>query len=151
MRWDPSSLPCNNMVVLSKETMQCLVCSCSDISCTIIIQCFIGHSICILNNWLHTASRTLSIHVFLSAHLHSSQSLGSAYTCTSIISHFHSFLIQYFSITAIFISFYCTALECSNRLKSLGDTMSEINFYDELKSEPSGGTIATIFHALDSR
>eukprot|EP00600_Ochromonadales_sp_CCMP1393_P014239 CAMPEP_0175004228 /NCGR_PEP_ID=MMETSP0005-20121125/4651_1 /TAXON_ID=420556 /ORGANISM="Ochromonas sp., Strain CCMP1393" /LENGTH=491 /DNA_ID=CAMNT_0016259359 /DNA_START=77 /DNA_END=1552 /DNA_ORIENTATION=- len=42
-------------------------------------------------------------------------------------------------------------LELSQRLKKKGDTIASISFYDEINSAPSGGTMATVFHALGNR
>ena len=42
-------------------------------------------------------------------------------------------------------------LECSKKLRSVGDSILEINCYDELNGTASGGTLATIFHSLSNR
>ena len=55
------------------------------------------------------------------------------------------------SLSPLLSSLSSAVLECSKHLKAKGDTLSEINFYDEISSSPSGGTIATIFHALNKR
>ena len=42
-------------------------------------------------------------------------------------------------------------LECSNLLKAQGQSISEVNCYDEICADASGGTFATIFHSLGQR
>jgi short subunit dehydrogenase-like uncharacterized protein len=42
-------------------------------------------------------------------------------------------------------------LECSKCLKAQGESIMEVNCYDEISSSPSGGTMATVFHALSNR
>ena len=42
-------------------------------------------------------------------------------------------------------------LECVKLLKKRGEHLSSINFYDEIKSDPSGGTLETVFHSLGDR
>lgn len=36
-------------------------------------------------------------------------------------------------------------------LKKKGEVLTTINFYDEINSSPSGGTLATVFHSLNNR
>ena len=62
--------------------------------------------------------------------------------------------LPYFFISHLsFLSFvyYFLVLECSKFLKDQGESLIEVNCYDEISSSPSGGTIATIFHALNNR
>jgi hypothetical protein len=42
-------------------------------------------------------------------------------------------------------------LECAKHLKSRGESLSEVNIFDELSGSLSGGTIATIFNSLENR
>lgn len=42
-------------------------------------------------------------------------------------------------------------LELSKSLKGRQDTILEVHFYDEIRSAPSGGTMATVFHAMGNR
>ena len=42
-------------------------------------------------------------------------------------------------------------LECSKALQKSGEQLTEVSFYDELNSAPSGGTLATVFHVLGDR
>lgn len=42
-------------------------------------------------------------------------------------------------------------LECVNELKKKGETITEISFFDEINSAPSGGTLATAALALGER
>lgn len=44
-----------------------------------------------------------------------------------------------------------TVMACALQLQKLDDTLDEINIYDELSGEISGGTLATIFHSLSGR
>ena len=43
------------------------------------------------------------------------------------------------------------ALECSNQLKKQGQRLVEIHCYDEIRADPSGGTMDTVFHSLGQR
>lgn len=42
-------------------------------------------------------------------------------------------------------------LEASERLASRGEQITEINCFDEVRADPSGGTMATIFYSLTNR
>jgi hypothetical protein len=42
-------------------------------------------------------------------------------------------------------------LECAKHLKSRGESLTEIDFFDELPVAPSGGTMATAFNSIEKR
>jgi len=42
-------------------------------------------------------------------------------------------------------------LECSKFLRKKGETLEQIDFYDEINAGPSGGTMDTVFHSLGDR
>ena len=42
-------------------------------------------------------------------------------------------------------------LELSKKLQSRGETLDEVSFFDFIRSAPSGGTMATVFHSLQNR
>lgn len=42
-------------------------------------------------------------------------------------------------------------LELSKKMKQSQDTIAEVHFYDEIRSDPSGGTMDTVFHATGNR
>ncbi len=42
-------------------------------------------------------------------------------------------------------------LECSKHLRKKGETLEQIEFFDEINAAPSGGTMDTVFHSLGNR
>lgn len=42
-------------------------------------------------------------------------------------------------------------LECAKKLRASGESMTEVSCFDQISSTPSGGTMATVFHALLER
>jgi hypothetical protein len=48
-------------------------------------------------------------------------------------------------------SYVLAVLECANELKKTGETLVEVKCFDEIRAEPSGGTLDTVFHSLQGR
>lgn len=42
-------------------------------------------------------------------------------------------------------------LELSKKMQSKNDVLEQVSFFDYIRSDPSGGTLATIFHSLSAR